>query len=198
MTDQAASPLKPLTQRERKFVAVYVTTWNASEAARQARYANESVAGSRNMAKPQVQAAIEEMVKQAGLGPNEVLARLAQQATVNPAEFMFFEMQDVIDANGNLVIEPKTGLPQQRLEYAGINWAVVIRKGYLIKGIERDRRGNLVLKFHDAQNALIHIGKHLKLFSEQIDLNMLTALKAYVGVSPDDWDDDPAAGNGQE
>jgi hypothetical protein len=100
---------------------------------------------------------------------------------------MIFEMKPVLDDAGNQVNGPD-GQPLQRQEYTGINWQMVIERGYLIKGIEYDRRGNVIIKFHDSQNALIHIGKHLKLFSEQIDLNMLSALKAYVGISPDDWD----------
>lgn len=179
MTDQA--PLGKLNRREQVFVDCYLKTWKASEAARLAGYKGRAdVAGARVMAKPKIRAMIEERISESAMGANEALKRLAEQARLNAADFFFFEMQDVID--------PATGDLIQRPVMTAINWQAVIERGHLVKGVKYDRRGNVILEFHDAQTALLHIGKNLKLFSDQIDLNMMNAVKAYIGISPDDWD----------
>lgn len=177
---------RPLTKRERLFVDTYLQTWNASEAARLVGYKGRAdVSGARVLAKPWVHALVEQRIKEAAMGADEVLKRLAEQARLNAAAFytlvarpVLRRGQPVLDVDGN---------PVTQMEPV-INWEMVKRYGYLVKAIERDRNGNLVIRFHDAQNALIHIGKHLKLFSDQVDLNLVNAVKAYIGISPDDWD----------
>jgi hypothetical protein len=185
-TNQERKP----TKKERRFIDVYLETWNGTEAARQAGYSSPRKLAYQVINRPHVQAAINAQLKESAMQADEALKRLADQARLNVADFYIFEMVDTLDDDGNPVIDPVTGEVKQHPVNKGINWQAVIEKGHLVKGIDYDRRGNVVLKLHDSQNALIHIGKHLKLFVDTIDLNFLNALKAYIGVSPDDWDED--------
>lgn len=162
---ESTTKQRQLTAKQRRFVEYYVLLWNGLEAARRAGYSTVHGNTSRLMQSPAIKAAIEQKIKELDLGSDEVLARLAQQARLNISDFY------IDTPNGPM-----------------IDWVAVRAKGYLVKGIEYDRRGNPVLKFHDSQNALIHIGKHLKLFSDQLDVNILSMVKGYADVSPDDWD----------
>jgi phage terminase small subunit len=165
MNELTPTTERQLTAKQRRFVEFYVQLWNASEAARQAGYNHVSGNSFRLLNLPHIQAAIQQRIKESGLVSAEVLARLAQQARLNISEFY-------IDTPDGPMID----------------WAAVRAKGHLVKSIEYDRKGRPVLKFHDSQNALIHVGKHLKLFSDQLDVNILSMVKGYAEVSPDDWD----------
>lgn len=194
MTKPEQPPLvdRPLTPREKLFVETYLRTWSGSEAARAVGFKSRpDVAGTRVLSRPQVRAQIAERIKEEAMEAGEALKRLAEQARLNPADFYTFETRPVMDVKGDPVLDDDGNIVTKT--EAVINWDAVRERGYLVKGLEYDRRGNLLIRFHDAQNALIHIGKHLKLFSDQVDLNLVNAVKAYIGISPDDWDEPPQA-----
>lgn len=212
---------QPLTRLETAFVEFYISTWNAALAYRKAggKGKNTDQIGSIMANRPHVKARIDARLSEMAMGANEALQRLADQAQLNPAEFFYFEYVPALDAAGKVKLDPKTikpkldpltgqplidpktgnpvmdlttGEPLMVLKQAGINWEMVRERGHLIKGIEHDRRGNVILKFHDAQAALALIGKNRKLFTDVVDLNALgVTVKAYVGISPDDWDEPP-------
>jgi hypothetical protein len=159
MTDEPVLP--PLTAKKRRFVEALLTCWNRSQAAREAGYKNANTAQNRLLKQPEVQAAIEERLRQACIGADETLARLSQQGQLNAADFLLFE-------DG----------PEGRV-MAGINWAEVERRGYLVKSIKYDRKGRPMLEFHDAQNALIQIGRAHGLFLERTEnTNLNVAISA--------------------
>jgi len=193
MAIEEKSELQPLTRFETAFVEHYISTWNAALAYRMVGGKSKTrsdVQGFRILQRPHIKARIETRLQELSMEANEALERLAEQARLNPAEFFFFEMVPVVDSNHQPIIDPKTGKPEMALQKTGINWAAVQKRGYLVKGIEYDRRGNVILKFHDSQRALELIGKNLKLFTEGLDLSVLVkGLKAYVGISPEDWDE---------
>ena len=149
MTDQPAAP--QLTHRQRLFVEEYIRTWHQTNAARAAGYKWPERAGWLTLQRPAVKAAIEARIKQAALGADEVLARLSQQATTNMADFVSVETLE----NGDQVVK--------------LDWNEIKRRGYLVKKIGNTPNGPMI-ELVDGQNALITLGKHLKLFVERTEL----------------------------
>ncbi len=171
---------RPLSPKQKVFVEAYLETWNAMEAARRAQYAQPQKQAWAVMQLPQVKAEIELRLRDTIMAADEVMTKLTEQARLNAAMFFYFEDVKVRD--------PQTGVETTRREMTGINWGMVERYGHLIKKIGYDRKGRPVLEFHDAQHALELISKRHKLFTDSVDLNVNGSVKAYVGISPDDWD----------
>jgi phage terminase small subunit len=80
---------KPLTRKQRVFVAEYLKVWNASEAARRAGYSEKTAysIGWENLRKPEIQAEIDRRLEDIHMGANEALAILAEQARGDIGEF---------------------------------------------------------------------------------------------------------------
>jgi phage terminase large subunit len=153
-----------LTPRQRMFIENFLTTWNTVNSARAAGYKWPEKAGSKLTHYPPIEAAIQARIKEVAMGADEVLARLAQQAEVNPSDFFVFEDRPVLE-NGKPKIDV-AGNPIIVRVMTDISWAEVERRGYMIKGIEYTRQGIPMLKFYDAQTALTTIGKHHQLFTD--------------------------------
>lgn len=166
---------RTLTPKLRAFVEVYLTTWNATKAAEIVGYKKPNQAQYGILRTPGVADAIAARMEEMKLKANEVMARIAEQATCNQADFYNFETL----ASGEMRIK-------------SVNWGEVYRRGHLVKKISYNRNGDPVLEFYDAQNALMLVGKNLKLFQDSVGLEFLNALKGYVGVSPEDWDKENA------
>lgn len=137
-----------LTNKQRMFVEAYLECWNATEAAKRAGYQGtyESlrVIGSQNLTKPKIRTKIEERILGEAMSANEVLARLAEQARGNVAEFI--------------------------TETGAIDWEAVRVRGYLVKKIRHTKGKHSTIELHDSQSALALLGKHLRLFVEQMDI----------------------------
>jgi phage terminase small subunit len=184
----AVSEPQPLSPKQRRFVEAYLVCWNASEAARVAEYAWPYKAGPNLTKLPAVQAAIQERLAEAAMRADEVLARLAEQARIDLADFMLFEDEAKVDDAGQPVLD-ELGNPVIIRTFAGLNWKELEKRGHLVKKLSYDRNGRPVIEFHDAQQALIQIGRHLKLFTDNVNLNAEVGVKGFIGVSPDDWDE---------
>jgi phage terminase large subunit len=141
----------PLSDRQRLFIEEYLQCWNATEAARRAGYSLKTAysIGSENLTKPEIKVAIENRIKEKHMQADEVLARLTQQARGAG--------QDFIEVKGTL---PFTNW--EKLEEAGgLN---------LIKKLKYDNDGRPEVEFYDAQVALVHLGRHLGLFVDRVEL----------------------------
>lgn len=180
MTDvpPTTPPLKKVTRKQAVFVEYYVTLWNATEAARRAKFAFANVAASKLMDLPQIKAAIAERMKAISMPADEVLTRLTEQGRVNINDFITHQVETRYTKAGNAV----------QVEVVGINWEAVKDKGYLVKKISWAKAGNPIIELHDGQVALVQIGKALGLFSADVDVN-INLIKGYASISPDDWDD---------
>lgn len=112
-------------------------------------------------------AAVEAQWIKEAMGATEVLGRLAQQGRINIAEF--FTVRDVPfrDGEGEIVRDADGNPMTQQVNE--INWEMVNRYGHLVKSITPTRYGPK-LELHDGQAALVHTGKALKLFTDNIDL----------------------------
>lgn len=184
---------QPLSRFESAFIEHYISCWNAAESYRQAggKSNRPEQRGYQILKRDAIKARVNARLKELSMEANEALERLAEQARLNVSEFFYFDWEPVIGKDGQPKMDP-TGKVIKEYVKTGINWQVVRARGHLIKGIEYNQRGQVILKFHDSQRALELIGKNLKLFSEVVDINALGLLvKAYVGVSPDDWDEAP-------
>lgn len=159
-----------LSPKQEAFVEHYLTSWNASDAARRARYGQPQSQGPRLLQNVEIQARIEERLAELKMGADEVLSRLREQAR---NEFV-----------SCVRIDPESGaanLDLRALEKAG--------KLHLIKGIKYDRRGNQVIEWADPQTALELLGRHHRLFAEGLHLTgSLELTKAYGGDFDPDKD----------
>ena len=157
-----------LSNKRRVFVEEYLRCWNATEAAKRAGYSPRTARsqGQRLLTNVDIQAEIKARTAEKAMQADEVLARLAEQARAEYASYL--------NDDGTVDL--------QRMIEDG--------KAHLIKGTKWDRHGNLVVEFHDAQAALVHIGRHLKLFTENINHNvtgnaLIALLPAIDGEEPE-------------
>lgn len=144
---ESLSSYEALSLRRRQFVDAYLGPANGCKAAaaRSAGYENPAQEGYRLYRHPEVRAAIDEILRERGLSAPEIVARLSEQARAAYAEFL----RD----DGTVDLE-------------GLRAAGLLR---LVKGTTWDRNGKLTVEFHDAQGALVHLGKHLALFTERVE-----------------------------
>jgi phage terminase small subunit len=159
-----------ITLKMRRFAEEYLACWNGSEAARRAGYANETSCAHRLLHNPKVKKYIDARMCEMTMAADEVLARITEQARQNPSDFFLFEWQPKRNDDGKVIFDVN-GNPIMEYVMTGINWDMVEHHGYLIKKISYDRFGRPMLEFHDAQNALIQIGRAHKLFVDRNELS---------------------------
>lgn len=140
-------PVQPKMLKIQRFIALYLKLWNAEEAAHQAGFKWPEKQAHRLMKRPDVQAAVQKALADAGMGSKEVLARLQQMASVNMGDFI------ILDQKGN---------------YVGLDWQQIKERGYLVKKLTWVKDCP-VIELVDSERALELIGKHHKLFTESID-----------------------------
>ncbi len=145
-----------LRARWRLFIEAFLNTWNATEAARQAHYKHPDVQGPRLLGNVSIKAAIEQRIKEKAMDADEVLARLAEQARANIADFVDVDERPILDKNKNVVGYADT---------VRLKWDVIQARGHLVKSIIPTESG-VRLELHDGQTALIKIGTHLQLFRD--------------------------------
>jgi phage terminase small subunit len=171
-----------LSNKQRVFVEAYLQTWNATEAARRAGYKHPDVQGPRLLGNVGIAAAIERRMREMAMQTDEMLARLAEQARANAGDFVVFrdvplwqvlgmkppekadeDPDDADDADD----APPVEVPMVKV--MELDPEVIKARGHLIKKIQMTKYGPAI-ELHDGQAALVHIGKHLKLFTEQVDV----------------------------
>jgi phage terminase small subunit len=145
-----------LTNRQRVFVEEYLQCWCASEAARRAGYRGDAnTVGPRLLANVGVKALIEQRIADKAMSADEVLVRLTEQARGDFGDF--------------IRINELTG--EAFLDLAA---AKVAGKLHLVKSYqEASEKFGAKLELYDAQAALVHLGKHHRLFAEVLNINNL-------------------------
>lgn len=142
-----------LTAKQKAFIAFYIESWNATEAARLAgykgNYATLRSIASENLTKPNIQAEINKRFQKMAMGSDEALARLAMQARG-------IDMEKV----GKVFREAKTfdDVFQKAYETGA---------SFYIKSIKQSKSG-LNIEFYDAQAALFKVLQVLGLLKEHI------------------------------
>jgi hypothetical protein len=121
---------------------------------------------------------IEQRISEKAMGADEVLSRLAEHARGDMGDFLdISSMSFQVDLSG----AKEKGITRL-IKKVKQRTTTTLSK----EGVETET-SDIEIELHDAQAALVHIGRHLALFTDNVDVN-LAGLKAYVGVSPDDWD----------
>lgn len=141
-----------LTPKQQLFVAHYCEVWNATEAAALAGYTGNrktlSVTGAENLGNPRIAAAIQQRIA-AIMPAGEVLSRLADHARATMADF----------------IDPVN----ETLDLAKAERA---NKLHLLKKFSRtdgEKSTHVSIELHDAQAALVQLGKHHGLFRDRVE-----------------------------
>lgn len=169
---------KPLTTKQLAFVEHYLSCWNVSEAARRAGYANPYNNGHRLMEYDGISDAITARLAELKMSADEVLTRLTQQARGSMAPFIRR------DTDGDLY----------GFDLSATQPLHLLKKASVTRRRQKDDQDELItvetvtIELYDAQAALALLGKHHKLFTDQVEHSGSVDIKGYTSVSPDDWD----------
>lgn len=158
------------TTKQAVFVEEYLRCWNATEAAKRAGYSEKTAysSGQRLLKDVEIAAEIQARIEERAMSADEVLDRLAQHARGS--------IEDFVDVDSGMAI-----VDLRKARDAG--------KLHLAKKIRYFKEGGVEVELYDAQAALEKLGKAHGLFKDVSDINV-KGLKTYIGVSPDDWDED--------
>lgn len=160
-----------LTDKQQLFVDAYFACgMNATEAAAQAGYSGDrdtlSQQGSRLLSTVKIRARINELLEEFHLTRNEALARLAFMARGS--------MEDFIDENTGAIDTLKAKRAHQLhlvKKYKSKVTTFTTKDGNEGEIVETE------VELHDAQSAIVNIGKHLGLWNDAaININVLNQL----------------------
>jgi hypothetical protein len=176
--DAGEAKARTLSPRRRRFVEAYLTTWNASEAARQAGYTGKSnVIGPRLLANVGIQSRIAERMKESAMGADEVLKRLSDIARSDIGDFLDIgNMAFSVDLN-----KAKEMGITHLLKKVKMRTATTLSAD----GVETETH-TIEVEPYDAQAALNTLGKHLNLFNDKIEFVGDVIVKVIKGVSLDE------------
>lgn len=151
-----------LSPKHRKFCEEYLRLWNATDAY-QAAYPKVSrdvarANGARLLAFASISEEITRRLDEMTMTANETLVRLAEQARADYKDFL------TVAPNGDVAIDMMKADGKTHL-IKKVNQRHTIRT---TKEMQIDETV-LSLELHDAQAALIQIGKHHKLFTDRIE-----------------------------
>jgi phage terminase small subunit len=183
-TTETKDALGGLTPKQRLFVEHYVgiSNGNGTDAARRAGYAKPTEQAYENLRKPQIKAAVSQRYREAAMGAEEVLARLAThgRATLEGA----FEEVLVVDwdASGQPAeYEAETGEPIPSRRVTRVSIEEMRRNGtiHLVKKVTYGQYGPTV-ELVDAQAALDKIARAERLYTDSLNLTgNVTLIREY-------------------
>jgi phage terminase small subunit len=167
-SNHGEKPSKKLTIRQQIFAMEYIKCWNASEAARRAKYSEKSAyaIGYDLLRTPQIRAEIDAQIAQKAMSADEVLARLGDQARgsqfpfirINDDGFIEFDFSDP-EAKNNLHLIKTIRSKRKRL---------IVGQGEV--GIPWQHEW-IEVELYNAQAALEILAKHHKLLTDRLDVN---------------------------
>lgn len=149
---------KKLNDKQIAFVEAYLQTWNATKAAKMAGYSEKTAGsiGSENLQKPEIASRVRARLSEKAMKSDEVLARLAEHARSDIGE----------------LVDPATmTLDLKKALNEGNTRLVKKIKQTTITGDEKQTE-IFEFEMYDAQAALVHIGKHLGLFTEKSEVEV--------------------------
>jgi len=155
-----------LTAKRQAFVDAYLTTWNASEAARVAGYAAPGQQGHRLLKDVEIADEIQRRVSDRAMSADEVLIRLADMARGTMEDFL--TVKDGVK---------KPYIDFEKAQAAGKIW--------LVKKFKYAPDGAVEFELYDAQAALVQLGKVHKLFVEKQEVNGAVSTTEVVVYMPD-------------
>jgi phage terminase small subunit len=150
-----------MTNKQEFFTEYYLgeSRFNATDAARRAGYASPKEEGYRLKRRPDIAAAISERLAELAMEADEVLVRLAEHARGSLACFLR-------EVNGELWPDLTTDEAKQHLHLLK-----KIKPKKRVGGTAEDQwvETEIELELHDPQAALVHIGRHHKLFTDRLE-----------------------------
>lgn len=160
---------KPVESRHLVFALHYLQCWNPSLAALKAGYKNTPnlhTNASKLLQNAEIQAIVQERIKKIAMDTDEVLARLATMARGDLSSFLTDD--GGIDftteqAKANIYLLKKAR----------------VRTGVTKSGEPWEERE---VELHDPQAALVHIGRHLKLFTDRVEIDDEKFQKYHVAL----------------
>jgi phage terminase small subunit len=158
--------MNALNNRQRAFVEHYLRTWNASESARLAGYSVKTAysIGHELLKKPEVVVEIERRLEELKAGADEVITRLTDHARGTMETFI------KIGDNGAAWVD--------------LNQAREAGALHLVKKLKSKQRNlkdgeteyETEIELYDAQNAIVQLGRHHKLFTDKVEDDRVKAL----------------------
>jgi phage terminase small subunit len=135
-----------LRNRQKVFIEAYLQSWNATDAAKAAGYSPKTACamGNKNLAKPEIQALIQERLSAMQMDTDEILSRLADEAHSSSDIFMNFEGRT-------------RRIDLKKVQEAG--------KLHLIKSIKQTNNG-YVIEMHDPKKAKELLGRTKQIFTD--------------------------------
>ena len=149
-----------LTDKQQLFVTEYLQSYNATQAALRAGYSPKTAhaTGWENLRKPEILEVIQVKLSESAMSADEVLMRLAEQARG--------DMGDFVTANGELDLSAVLSNGKSRL-LKKITQKRTKRTGETLDVEEVTTS----IELYDAQAALVHLGRHHKLFTDKSEVS---------------------------
>lgn len=153
-----------ITNLQKEFINQYFMCGrNATEAVIQAGYkikapdtkagrATAAAIGYENLRKPHIRAVIDERLEQYAMPANEVLARLSDHANASVADFW----------------DMSKGTPKLDLKKAETRG--VLHLVSKLEIIPTEHGSHVKLELHNAQSALVQLGRYHKLFTDKVEM----------------------------
>jgi len=138
-----------LTWKQFLFCEFYIQTSNATLSAKLAGYKGNSdnsfaVTGSRLLRNPKIRAHLSKRYKEAAMGADEVLGRLAKMARASISDF--------VD------------------EHGVVDWKKVNKEGYVVKSVTHTKGKSSKIELEGKMRALELIGKAHAMFTDKIEI----------------------------
>ena len=152
-----------MNKKQRVFVEEYLQCWNATEAALRAGYSERTARtqGSRLLTNVDISEEIEKRLKEKAMSADEVLTRLGDMARGDVGDFM-----DIESMSFHLSLEKAKELGLTHL-IKKVKQRTTIRPK---KGGDEEEEHWIEVELHDAQAALVHLGRHHKLFTDKQEI----------------------------
>ncbi len=175
---KAKHKAKPrLTDKQKAFVQEYLIDLNASAAARRAGYSVRTAnrIASENLAKPHIQAAIQKAMKErerrTEITQDKILQELAKIGLADIKDYLSYRTaknQVGVDDDGEPIID-----------YAPIIELVPSEDvdGALVQEVSLSAKGVFTFKLQDKMKALELLGRHLGLFTDNVNLSGEVGIK---------------------
>lgn len=164
-----------MTNRQLLFVEEYLKCANATEAAKKAGYSKKTAysIGQRLLKNVEVADRIRKRLTEKVMDADEVLERLTEHGRGLWGNY--------IQADGSVDI---AALKADGKAYL-IRETEVTHRTYKDGSVETTGK----VKFPDSQAAIVQMGRHWKLFTDNVAHSGEVTVKGYANVSPDDWDE---------
>ena len=165
-----------LSNKQRMFIEEYLISFNATKAAIDAGYSENTACsiGSENLRKPHIAEAIEKRIAERAMTADEVLQRLADMARGDMGNFLDVTSIGIFT------------LDLDKAKELGLLHLVKKVKDRSVMSVDKSgmetETHTFEVELYDAQSALVHLGRHHKLFTDKVEAKVEIEV-----LDVDDW-----------